>query len=360
MKTAIKILAAIAGFYILLSLPVMSQEIQTSGAAPLYTIHGDEVYIESDDAGLTHFYAEGHAVVTYFVRGETWTLSAEKIEFVGMRDAGSRVTPHLANATGDVSLVGPNISVTAPGSLEVNILERWVLSDSENIHIVFPDGDLTTDYLEIHETSGEGGITQTVVDTDVRTVAILQLSDIMPPGPQSGSQGSIFGTLKFDFSEITIETSKIELVIIENRASSIECPEETTVSTYRSTLMMPRATILFDPNILEGPDGVELLVGGDTNVHAGYFQMLYPPEGGLRVEFLGCPPGTAQPREGGTTVGGSDCRVMITNPVGIFSASEITVIVNPDGTNRVRAAGNARFELPMEMDTMQVEDMMDG
>ncbi|MCX6647306.1 MAG: hypothetical protein NTY09_13250, partial [bacterium] len=266
MKITIWIVAAVVGIFILSIIPAISQENQNSGAPPLYSIDGDEVYIESDDAGSTHFFAEGHAVLTYIAGDETWTLSAEKVEFIGEKDAGGRIIPHLANAEGNINLLGPNIAVTAPGSIEVNILDKWVISDSENIHIVFQDGDLTTDSLEIHETSGDDGVKETVVNTDIRTVAILQLSEIMPPESGTGTEGSIFGSLKFDFSEITIETSKIEFEIIDNRASTLNCSEETKVTSNRNTMTMPRARITFNPDTLEGPDGVELLVGEDTTV----------------------------------------------------------------------------------------------
>lgn len=324
--------------------PSFAQENAAPATPPLYSIDGDEVFIESDDSGSTHFYAEGNAVLNYITDGASWTLEADVVQFVGEKNTVGRIIPLLAHAAGNISLTGPTITVTAPGSIEVNIAERWVISDSENIHLIFEDGDLITDFLEIHETILDDGVIETVVDTDISTIAILQLSDIISSESDNISQANIFSSLKFDFSKITIETTKIKFILVDNRPSELDCPERTIVRTDRNTLIMPVAGITFDPNTLEGPEGVELMVGEDTKVTAGYIYLEYPPEGGMNVDFLGCPPGATL-----AAYSAASPRVTITNPVGTFTASSIKVTVNPDGTNRVVASGRACFEIPMDI-----------
>ena len=336
------------------SLPVKSQE-NILESPRHYSIIGDEVTFDVDDQHNATFHAYGNVLLTFELGGDLWVLEAEVVEFSGELNEDDYLIPRYAHARGDINLTGPALILTAPGSIDIDITALSVsgdptdfkitalsvTTDSTDIHVIFADGELITDSLVLNEIL-ENNVSQTIVDTDIQTVATLRLTETTTAEENGGSVGNIFASLVFDFANITVETVRTQFVLIDHQAASLDCPDPTIVRTDQNTLSMPRAHITFDPDTLEGPDGVELRVGEDTHVNAAYLYLEYPPEGGMNLEFTGCPPGFPLPVDPEYSF-----PVTITNPVGTFSAESINVTVNLDGTLKINAIGRACFELPV-------------
>lgn len=336
-------------------LPVKSQENVLESSPRHYSIDGDEVTFDVDDQHNATFHATGNVMLTFDVGDNLWVLEAEVVEFSGKLDEDDNLVPYYAHAQGDINLTGPAIILTAPGSIDIDITALSdssdstdfditalsVTSDSTDIHVIFADGELITDSLELKEILGNN-VSQTIVDTDIRTVATLRLTETTMAEDNGASEGNIFASLIFDFADITVETVRTQFILIDHQAVSLDCPDPTIVRTDQSTLTMPSAYITFDPDTLEGPDGVDLLVGQDTHVKAAYLYLEYPPEGGMNIEFIGCPPGILPPDDPEQPF-----LVTITNPAGAFSAGIINITVNLDGTLKINAIGRACFEIPV-------------
>lgn len=319
---------------------LFSQVLQLPDEPVSYSLDGDEVFIEGD--GVRHLHAIGHVRLNFEWDEDNWSLSAGEVEFIENLDEDGVPIQQTAYAEDDLALSGPGLTLTAPEAIKIDLIARSVQSDSPDIHIIFPGGDLITDHLEISETTDTDGQSVMNVNTAERTIVNYNLSesDIYSGMDDVDRTESVFGSLKFDFSTITMETDRTELEIVDNEPVLLECPDMTTVTTATNTLTMPSCSLGFNPPTLTGSDGVELFIGDETRVEAGALVLTYPPEGGMFVEFSGIPGDESQT---------SDLpeRVTINNPAGTFSASCITIEVRQDGTNRIHATGSACFEIPL-------------
>ena len=301
-----------------------------------YTLDGDNILIETDSTDTRHLHAEGNVLLTYTTEENHWTLSADEVEFTENLPA-----IQLATAEGNIHLTGSDLTITAPGKMTLDLLEGWMKFDSTDIELSYPNGHLVTDSLEIREEIGTDD-NATVVYTDIRTVAVYNLStsEIMTGPASPDSSGSIFGSLRFDFSEITIETIQTQLTLIDGEPALLDCPDPTTITSSANTLEMPSCSLTFDPPTLHGNTGVELFIGEEINVSADFLTLTYPESGGMVVEFTGLSASDPENADAGQ-------RVIISHPAGTFSADMITITVREDGTNRVHASGRASFEIPL-------------
>jgi len=319
---------------------------QDSHVPDRYNLTGDDVSINVDENGARHLVAEGNVLLVYTIGEETWTLSAETIEFVEELDDDGHPVSQVAYAESMINLTGPDVTITAPGRMEVDVLQRSVHSNSEDIHMVFPDGELTTDSLEIIEetrTDDYGNeMLAAVINTAVRTEATYHLAgtEIFSTSIDEETDENIFGSLRFDFRSISIDTERTVLVFIDNKPYKLDCPDPAVVTTTRNRLVMPSCTISFDPRSLVANYGIDLYVGDETVVSAGALILSYPNETAMEIKFMGC-----SPEDGNPAV--TDEKVTISNPAGTFTASMITVTVQEDGSHRVEAVGGACFELPI-------------
>ncbi|MFH1516170.1 MAG: hypothetical protein ABIG42_12015, partial [bacterium] len=169
------------------------------------------------------------------------------------------------------------------------------------------------------------------------------------------SSGNIFGSLRFDFSQITIDTERTSLIVVDGELVSLECPDPTYVTTAENTLTMPSCALTFNPPSLNVTEGIELLVGDETKVDAGSLILSYPDEGNMFVQFSGDAsfnPDNPEIYEGMPLV-------TITHPAGIFSAACITIFVHDDGTHRIEANGTACFEIPLTVLTNTVDEVVE-
>jgi hypothetical protein len=305
-----------------------------------YSLDGDEVTIEGD--GERSLHAVGNVRLDFVWDGDPWSLSAGELDLVETMDEDGEPTGQTAYAEGNIEIHGPDITFTAPGAIDVDLIARHMQSDSQDIHIIFPGGDLTTNRLEVTESTDSEGQSVMQVDTAESTIVNYDLSesDIYSGTQSTAQEESVFGSLRFDFSTITMETASTSMEIVDNTPVRLDCPDTTTVTTSTNTLSMPSCALTFNPPTLEGDDGVELSIGEDTRVEAGSLILTYPPEGGMFVRFSGIPADESQT---------SDLpeRVTIHNPAGTFSAACITIEVRQDGTNRIHATGSACFEIPL-------------
>jgi len=327
--------------FIFFSIPFQLARSQQPDLEPArYTISGDQVLIEVDERDARHLYAEGNVLLSYTLQGDEWTLSAAKVEFTEQLASEGDQTPILqtAYAEGNIVLTGAQVTLTAPGSITVDLIARTVASDSDDIHLAFPDGEIETDSLAIRQE----GVETYMIETAERTVAQYNLSSSIFYSQVAGdtSSESFFGSLKFDFSTITMETERTQLQIAGNRPILLVCPDPSVITTSANRLTMPSCNLGFDPPTLSGNSGAELAIGRDTILSAGTLLLTYPEEGGMYVEFAGCAPGP------GVETGLPE-RVTISHPAGIFSAGSITVEVQEDGTSRIHASGDACFEVPL-------------
>jgi len=334
-----RLIAVISLF--LISLPinsgaVLSQVFELPDSPVIYSLDGDEVFIENDGGRILR--ATGNVRLDFEWDGDPWCLSAGELELIETLDENEVPTGQTAYAEENIEIRGPDITFTAPGSLTLNLIARHMQSDSPDIHIIFPGGDLTTDSLDVTETTGSDGQSIMTVNTAERTVVNYNLSESdIYSGMENVDRGeSVFGSLRFDFSTITMETESTSLELVDNRPIRLDCPDTTEVTTSTNTLSMPACTLAFAPPTLTGDDGVELFIGEDTWVEAGSLILTYPPDGGMFVQFSGMPDAEPIPE-----------RVTIHNPAGTFSASCITIEVRQDGTNRIHATGSASFEIPL-------------
>ncbi len=316
---------------------------QEADTPEIYTLDGDTVFIEVDDNGARHFYAEGNVVLTYYNDDDPWILTAGKIEFIEALNESGNPFQRVAYAEEDLHLTGPGVTMTAPGRMEVDILNRTATSESEDIHIEFEGGSLTTQWVGMHEEVLINGDRATIINTDKGTVATYNLaaSEMFRETEDRESTGSIFSDLTFDFAQITIETSYTILAIIDGEPAWFDCLDPTVITSENNTLVMPSCYLTFDPPTLKSETGVKLHIGEDIEVGADFLTLEYPLSGGMSVEFIGLcavDPITAEP----------DQRVTITHPAGIFSADRLTITVNDDGTHRVHATGCASFEIPLD------------
>jgi hypothetical protein len=269
------------------------------------------------------------------------------VEFIETLDESGNPVHQVAHAEGDIFATGPDVALTAPGALTVDLVERRMQSDSSDIHFTFPGGDLTADRLEVVETVEDDQPATLFVNTARRTILNYSLSEssiysdngIPEPG------GSVFGSLRFDFSFVAMETERTTLEIIDGEPVRLECPDPTTITTATNTLTMPSCALAFDPPSLTGDTGVELAIGEDTRVEAASLILTYPPEGGMYVQFSGIPASNSE--SPGFESATLPERVTIYNPAGTFSAACITIEVREDGTNRIHATGSACFEIPL-------------
>jgi hypothetical protein len=322
--------------FINISSPVSPQE--TPAEANRYTLDGDNILIEVDESGARHLDAEGNVVLTYAMRNDVWTIHADTIEFVeSVDDAGNPLT-QTAHAQGNIVLNGNEITVTAPGVLDVDVMGRRMQSDSPDIRVQFPNGELDTEKLVIYEESPDA----VVVETSVSTEATYIFSDTSEaqPGTEAERSGSIFSDLTFDFSRINIETESTRLEITNGEPVRLDCPDPTVVTSNDNKLKMPSSYILFNPPTLRANDGAELSIGENIIVHSDFLTLTYPESGGMDVVFTGM-----------CAVNHDDQfanqRVTVTHPAGTFSSDVLEITVNDDGTHRIHASGCASFEIPI-------------
>jgi len=334
-------------FFVILScvlLLLCTESWSQEGEAPrTYNLDGDNVLIEVDDNGARHFLADGNVVLTYYIGEDLWTLNAGRIEFVESLNEDGELSQRIAYAENDLVLVGPGITLRAPGRMEVDVANRTVKSESEEIYLEFEGGSLTTQKVDIHEEIFENGDRATIIVTDVSTVATYNLaeSDMFGESERRESTGSIFSDLTFDFAQITIETAYTILAIVDGKPAWFDCLDPTVITSENNTLVMPSCGLTFDPPTLVTDTGVQLQIGEDIEVAADWLTLEYPLSGGMSVEFIGLcaiDPYNAEP----------DQRVTINHPAGMFSADRLTITVNEDGTHRVHATGCASFEIPLE------------
>lgn len=324
--------------------PLLSQVFELPDSPVVYSLDGDEVFIENDGGRTLH--ATGNVRLDFTWDGDPWCLSAGELQLIETLDENRVATAQSAYAEENIEISGPDITFSAPGSITVDLIARHMESESTDIQISFPGGDLVTDSLDVTETTGSDGRSVMVVNTAERTIVNYNLSesDIYSGMEEASHEESVFGSLRFDFSTITMETVSTSLEIVDNTPMRLDCPDTTTVTTSTNTLSMPSCTLMFDPPTLTGNNGVELYIGEDTLVEAGSLILTYPPEGGMFVEFSGIPDAEPVPE-----------RVTIHNPAGTFSAACITIEVRQDGTNRIHATGSACFEIPLTSITGEEE-----
>jgi hypothetical protein len=328
---------------------IRAQEDEASPPAQ-YHLTGTDVFIESLESG-SHVTAQGDVVLTYSYDHEIWTLSAGNVEFTEtyetLDDGTRNYTSRIAVADENIRLEGPGVSLAAPGSMTVDIINRHLVSDSEDIHLLFENGELTTDYIEITGQPTGNGNDVYLVTTDKSTTAVYNLASfqnvISLPETGDGSStqdsGSLFGSLRFDFNIITIETTGISLTVENGNPVILECSDQSVITSASNTLTMPSFNIQFDPPALVGNDGVVLTIGEDTEVEAAALSISYP-ESEMHVEFMGSV-------ESGEPAPGLPERVTIRHTAGTFSADAITIDLNSDGTQSIHATGDATFEIPL-------------
>lgn len=318
-----------------ISLAAYPQEIPVS--LNRYTLDGDTVFIEEDESGARHFYAEGNVVLTYIIEGESWILEAGKVEFIEEVDSDGVPVARTAIAEEDVLISGQSISISTPGTLNLDILENRIETDSPDIHVWFPNGKLVTEHLLIYEDSPD----HYFVETSISTEATYILSESpLPSAGRTERSGSIFGDLTFDFSEITIETERTRLELIDGEPYRLDCPDTTIVTSNGNTIRLPVSHLTFAPPTLQADNGAELLIDPDIRVSSDLLTLTYPESGGMEVIFTGL---CAANPEGPF----ADQRVVVSHPAGIFSSDVLEILVDENGTHRIHATGCASFEIPL-------------
>lgn len=318
-------------------LPLFAQDEPAEPA--VYHLDGDDIRMEGTRFDR-QIHAVGNVLFAYTIDGDNWTLSAVEVEYFeqweDLEDESQVTLAQKAVATGDIELTGPGVQLTAPGSITIDLLEKHLVSDSEDIYLYFENGEVVTDSLEIRAIEDD----VIIAETDVRTVAIYSLSDFVTnDDARSDDESNLFGSLKFDFNEITIETVRTSLRIENGEPVVLECADPSTITSATNTLTMPSFSLYFDPIMLVGNEGVDLLIGENTRVNAAALAISYPDHG-MTVKILG-----AVVNE--TAVDGLPEQVSIVHPAGTFCANSIVIEVNADGTQRIHATGCATFEIPI-------------
>ncbi len=328
-----------------LAFPLVAQDAPPATKPALYTLDGDDITIESDESGARRLQAQGNVLLTYSFDGDVWVLSAGFIEYIErseILEGQERFAEQRAVAEGNIELEGPGLSLAAPGSITVDLLAKRLESDSNDIHLVFENGELTTDKLEMRAIATEGDSNVVIVDTDERTVAVYDLGGLVNDIelPDEEEEGNLFGSLRFDFRTITVETERTRLTVEDGKPILLECLDRSVVTSASNTLTMPSFRLSFDPPTLTGTGGIDLLIGEETVIEAASLSITYPPDGGMYAELAG---GVIyeSPAEGVPE------QVTIRNPAGTFCADRITIEVNQDGTQRISASGSAMFEIPI-------------
>jgi hypothetical protein len=161
-----------------------------------YTISGDNVFGETDDAGVRHVKADGNVHLTYVTGNSTWQLSSDSIEYIE-QTKDKAVVVQTADASGNVEISGPGITVTTPGNVSADILAGKLVCDGNSIHAIFENGKINTNHLEITITTTPEGRQKFIVDTSVHTTGSYILTKEYLPGvaASSNSQSSLFGAL---------------------------------------------------------------------------------------------------------------------------------------------------------------------
>ena len=311
-----------------------------TGEPARYTLTGDDVLIESYE-GTQHLQARGNVLLTYSFDGESWALSARFVDFIQVEDENERPIQQIASAEGDLMLTGPDILLSAPGSMVVDILNRYLSTESPDTHLIFPGGELAADRLDIQETVMPGGVNRIHINTAERTLATYELGgeDLAKTVAQTSTE-SVFGSLDFDFSHITVETERTHLVLEDGSPVLLDCPDESVLTTAANRLTMPAFELTFDPPTLRAENGVQLEIGEETRVEAAALSLTYPPGGSMLVELSGYTRDDYPPS-------GVPARVVIYHPAGTFWADTISVRIDPDGCRCIAAKGHTMFEMPM-------------
>ncbi|HDS30192.1 MAG TPA: hypothetical protein ENN67_04025 [Firmicutes bacterium] len=337
-------IARLFPIFLILSLCAFAQENPDESPA-LYSLSGDDVFIESIDDGR-RLVATGNVILAYSVNDQNWSISAGLIEFTEIfqtDENGQRVySVRTALADNNIELNGPGIFLSAPGPISVDLVNMHLVGDSGNIHLVFEHGEVSTDYLEITEMYSDDETDRFVITTDKSTRATYDLgknvlfNHVAQNIEDQTDQGTenLFGSLRFDFSIVSIETVGVSIIIENGTPVLMECAGESVVESSSNILTLPSFDIHFDPPRLEGSGGIILTIADDTEIEAAILSISYPPEG-MHVEFAG------------TEVEGLPEKVTISHSFGRFFADSISIELNADGTHRIHATGDATFEIPL-------------
>ncbi len=351
MPKGVHIFAALILLVLMQITPVLSQEDEPETSQSRYSLDGDEINIEvtepdpesGNDQGYKHLTVIGNVILTYPGETKLWTLTSDFLyltEVYTGEGSGRKVIKQEAVAEGNISISNGTITITLPGSLNVNLLERWLRCESADIHLQYPDGEIITNSLFVREIVLDGEV-MIGADTAIRTIADINLAEsgVLDNLPGAGESQNMFGNLSFDFSTIQIETTSTSLIIIDGEPVMLNCPNPTVITSDENILTIPSCRIGFDPPRLESDMGIELIMPGGSSVVADYITFEYPASGGLTIEFTGlCITDPDAP----------DRRVIINHPAGTFIADSILVKVNTDGTQSIVATGCPRVEIPID------------
>jgi hypothetical protein len=312
-----------------------------------YTIHGDNLVIESSGSGSTHVRADGNVHLTYTLGPDSWQLSADTVEYVESTVSGE-IVEQTAVAEGDVSVAGPGITAQTPGSFQLDLLARRLVSEGDTVHVTLPNGEITTGYVEMVETFANG-YSFINVQTARRTSLSYDLTkETLPSMSQASGSQSIFGSLDFSFGHISLETDSTHLLIRDGEPIKLDSLSATTIESDTNTLTSPAFFMSFDPPTLTCSDGVEIRIGEDVVVRTLNFNAVYPPEGGLTVDLEGksvAPAGMTEAMI--IPIFEPPDQVTIIHPAGTFYADKITFKISPEGSRRIDANGHTKLEMPM-------------
>jgi hypothetical protein len=287
--------------------------------------------MQSDQSNSRFFHATGNVHLTYIAGPYTWQLSAGEVDYTETH-ANDVVTAQTATARNNVQVSGPGVTIATPGVVDVDFLAQHLTSEGPDITLTFEGGDITTDRLDVAQTQTSAGVTDITVKTFQHTSATYTLDKRAPTSAAtSATQASVFGSLAFDFSRITLDTERTTVLVRDGKPVRLDCPDPTTIASPTNTVHMPSCSITFDPPTVTGSNGVEIGIGNATTVHAASFVFTYPPDGGMSMDLTGDP----------------SSQVTVTNQQGTFYADEITVSLSPSGAKRIQASGHTRLEMPM-------------
>ena len=325
---------------------LMAQEPSLSPPAK-YNLSGDNLLIENDESGGRHVRAEGNVHLVYVLGDDVWQLSAGTVDYVEST-VQTEIIAQEATASGDVEISGPGITVSTPGAIDVDFLQRNLRSSTGRTTAVLRNSEITTDNLEIVQNESPSGETELTVKTSGYTNATYTLNQGTQASTRSQgvTSGGIFGSLDFDLSRISIETRRTILLVRNGEPVRLDCPDQSVITSSTNKFTLPSCSIDFNPTVLTGGDGVEIEVAGSALVKAGSFRFGYPPEGGMFME-LSCSP-SAPSGQLGDQVDPSMClpdRVTITQGDAVFYADSILLSVKPDGSRRIEARGGTRLEI---------------
>jgi hypothetical protein len=316
-----------------------------------YSINGDNVQINfNEDSGEGLLHADGNVIITFAYGVEEWEIHADvaDIRYQVDPDDDSVYFRQEMEASGNVLAIGPGIEMELPGMVFVDLLNGKLTTDSETVNFKFENGHLSTGYLEVVRVTPEEPPVESEADEkysyDVhargQTSLTYDLSREIPANwnIDSSLDNNIFGSLMFDFSQVTVETIDADLTIRNEEPGNLNCRNESIIHATGAVLTLPSFTLNFNPRYLTCDSGVEILVGEESTITAGSIRVEYPEEGGMFVTL-----------EGSFSLDPEIADLMkyvrIVNPLATFEAAIIEIVVMPDGSQKVTASGGAKFEM---------------